>query len=100
MEADDGSIMTTDAKGRKLRVKKLAPLQRMRLFRLLGADNSRNDRYAGLAALAVSVVEIDGVAVSFPTKLAQLEALVEQLGDEGLDASAKAMAQLLPADDG
>jgi hypothetical protein len=96
---DDGSIIAIDATGRKLKVKRLSAVQRMKLFRIMGADNSRNDRYVGFAALAASVVEIDGVPVAFPTKLSQLEALVETLGDEGIQASAKAAGSLTPDDE-
>lgn len=81
---------TTDSRGRKIAIKKLSPLDRMRLFKLLGADGSQNPMLFGYAALAASVTSIDGVTEHMPTSEAQLYALVERLGDEGLDAIAEA----------
>ena len=39
-----------------------------------------------LAGLVFSVTEIDGIPVPLPTTEQQIEALVERLGDDGLDA--------------
>lgn len=72
-----------DALGRVLRVKWLSPLERMRLVRLLGKDAS-NEVYLGYATLASSCTHIDDDDVSFST-IRELEALVDRLGDEGLD---------------
>lgn len=84
--ADDGVV--TDAMGRRLRVKKPNPYQRMRLFRIIGSTDATNDPYMGYAALAISVTEIDGEAVTFPSTQLQIEALVQRLDDAGMEAVA------------
>ncbi|MDR3473338.1 MAG: hypothetical protein P4M09_16890 [Devosia sp.] len=91
LSSTPGIVTVTDAKGRVLVVKKMAPLQRMRLLKAVGSENANNAPYLGYAALAASVSEIDGEAVTFPTTEAQVEFLVQRLGDEGLDAIGQAV---------
>ena len=77
-----------DARGRSIGVKRLNPLDRLKLFEVIGAENSRNEQYAGYAALAFLVTSIDGEPVARPANKIQLEALVQRLDDEGMDAVA------------
>ena len=76
----------TDAKGRSIGIKKMNPLDRLKLFEVIGAENSKNEAYTGYAALAFLVTSIDGEPVSRPANKIQLEALVQRLDDEGMDA--------------
>ena len=85
----------TDARGRRIGIKRINALDRMHLFECAGAANSQNEPYMGYAALAYSVREIDGEAVNKPTKLMHLEALVQRLDDEGLNAVATHFASLV-----
>ena len=78
----------TDARGRRLGLKRINALDRLHLFECVGAVNAQNEPYMGYAALAYSVREIDGEAVAKPTKLMHLEALVQRLDDDGLNAVA------------
>jgi hypothetical protein len=82
----NGIVRTKDERGRSIGVKKLSPLDRMRLFKALGGQLSANEVYMGYAALAASVTEIDGEPVAPPITERQLEAMVSRLGDEGLNA--------------
>eukprot|EP01037_Dinobryon_pediforme_P012169 gene12169-12257_t len=93
----DKTASITDEKGRLITVKRLSTLERMRLFRVIGGDASENRQYMGYAALATSVTSIDGMSAPFPTSLIQLEAKVSQLGDEGFEAAAEAIASLSDA---
>jgi hypothetical protein len=96
----DGTVIVVDPQGRKLKVKKLNALDRMRLYGIAGADNSGNDRFMGYAAIAASVTEIGGEPVMFPESLFQLEALVQRLDEDGIEASARGMQALAKQRDG
>jgi hypothetical protein len=77
-----------DAAGRRVAVRTLNALDKLRLFKAVGADLAQNAPYLGMAMLAWSVTMIDGVPAPSPTTEAQVEALVARLGDDGLDAIA------------
>jgi hypothetical protein len=78
-----------DARGRSIGFKKMGPLDRLRLFEVIGAENSKNEQYAGYAALAFLVTSIDGEPVARPSNKIQLEALVQRLDDDGMNAIAE-----------
>jgi hypothetical protein len=84
----------TDSTGRKISVRRLSPLDRMRLFAIAGKDLSTNTPWMGMAALAVSCVGIDGEQVAKPASKMQIEALVERLGDEGIEAIGAAYVEI------
>ena len=90
-------LSATDADGRVIGLRKLAALDRLRLFKALGPALVDNAAYFGVAFLAASVCELDGVPVPFPANEAQLEGIVARLGDVGLDAvSARLETELAP----
>lgn len=86
-------VHVTDARGRKWGVKRLGPAKRMRLFAILGNDLAQNQMYLGHAALAASVVDVDGEEIPFPQTALLLEALVQRMDDDGLEAVAGAIAE-------
>lgn len=88
VKAANQAVIVTDAKGRALGVRKMPLLDRMRMFEAIGPENSKNEAYVGYAALACSVVSIDDEAVARPANKLQLEAVVQRLGDEGIEAVA------------
>lgn len=79
-----------DALGRKLKVKKLTALAKYDLSKLVGADSAANPNVMGPAAIAYSVVEIDGDQVMTPVSEAEIRALIGRLDDEGLEAAGQA----------
>jgi hypothetical protein len=92
---------TSDKFGRRLTVRRLSALDRLRLFKAVGSELAQNAPYFGLAALAASVIDIDGVPVPPPMTEAQLESLVQRLGDEGIEAVAllfEASDQVTPSE--
>jgi hypothetical protein len=96
--AANAKVIVQDARKRQLEVRKLKTLDSMRLFEIIGADNSANQQYLGFAMLAYSVVSIDGDSVGRPTTKLALEAIVQRLDDDGFAAVAKAMKDnFLPA---
>lgn len=76
-------------------VRKLGPLQRMRLAEIIGAAAAQNPMYLGTATSAASVVSIDGDPVPFPASKRELEATVQRLDDDGIEAASAALAKLL-----
>jgi hypothetical protein len=88
-----GVFYVTDSRGRSIGIKKPTVLQRLRLFEIVGAENSKNEMYLGYASLALLVVEIDGEHLGAPTSKREMEALVQQLDDDGLNAVAAEAAR-------
>jgi hypothetical protein len=81
--------LSIDKAGRRLLVRRLAALDILRLFKAAGPVLSQNTAWLSMAALAVSVIEIDGVPLPPPTTEAQIENLIARLGDDGLAAIAE-----------
>jgi hypothetical protein len=77
-----------DKNGRRLLIRRQTALDTLRLFKAAGPVLSQNEPWLAMASLANSVQEIDGVPVPTPTSEAQIEALVERLGEDGLTAVA------------
>ena len=83
----------TDALGRKLIIKRPGALDKLRLFKAIGGDNAKNEIYLGYATLAISVQSVDGQPMEPCKTEAQVEALVAELGDEGIEAVAAAFSE-------
>jgi hypothetical protein len=92
-KAKPNQIDTLDELGRRIVVKRLNALEKMRLTRLAGAD-SGNAGYASYLMLAASLVSIDGEPEAFPQTIRAVEAIVAQLGDEGLEVVGRAALEL------
>ena len=84
-------LVARDPAGRVLSLRRLGAVDRLRLFKAIGAELAENPPYLGMAMLAVSVTAIDSVPVPSPASEAQLEALVHRLGDGGITAIAAAL---------
>ena len=82
----------TDAAGRVLRLRRPGALDRLRLFKAVGPVLSVNERYVGYAMLAMCVSSIDGVPQPAPSNEGQLEGLVQRLGDAGMVAIGRGLA--------
>lgn len=80
-----------DAEGRQLQLRRMDALDKLRLFKAVGAQLAQNPPYLGMAMLACSVTAIDGVPVPAPGNEQQVEALVSRLGDAGIAAVAAAL---------
>jgi hypothetical protein len=84
-------LLAVDAKGRRIRFRRLTALDTLRLFKAAGPVLSQNEAWLSMAGLGFSVLDIDGVPVPTPATEAQIEGLIDRLGDEGLAAVANAM---------
>ena len=80
-----------DTLGRTLTIRQIQALDRLRLLKAAGAELSQNDAWLNVAALAISVIEIDGTPRAAPVNERQIEMAVSELGDAGLEAVAKAL---------
>jgi hypothetical protein len=89
-------LSVRDLDGRELVLRRLGPLDRLRLFKTLGSELAQNPPYLGMAMLAASVTAIDGIPVPVPTTEAHVEALVLRLGDTGMTAIAAGLSDDAP----
>ena len=78
-----------DALGRKLGFKRISAPTRRRVFKALSAASAEKIYLISMALTACSCVSIDGVPVPFPTTELQVDALIDRLEDEGIDAGRK-----------
>lgn len=86
---DAAKVLTVvDQTGRRLSLRRLTALDTLRLFKAAGPVLSQNEPWLSMAGLAFSVLEIDGVPQPGPATEAQIEALIDRLGDAGLAAIA------------
>ena len=83
--------VVTDAQGRKLSLRRLDALDKLRLFKAVGPALAQNEPYLGMALLACSVTAIDNLPCPMPTNEAQIEHLIQRLGDFGLAAVAQGL---------
>ena len=90
----------SDETGRAITVRTIGPLDRMRLFKIVGPENAKNMQYLEYAAIACSVIRIDDIDYNFPTSIMQIEARVQQLDDVGIEAAGMALKELLGIVDG
>jgi hypothetical protein len=89
--AANAELTARAADGRVLTLRRLGALDRLRLFKAVGAVLAENPPYLGMVMLAASVTAIDAIPVPPPVTEAQLEALVQRLGDDGMLAVADAL---------
>jgi hypothetical protein len=87
---DDRTVTTRTSAGKMLTVKRLSVVEKMRLARALG-EHSGNDSYGNFAVVAASVREIDSMPIPFPMTTLQLEATVQRLDDDGMEAAIQAL---------
>ena len=90
--ADANNVLqVTDSLGRKLAIRRISALDRLRLLKAAGPALSQNDAWLNMAALVISVVELNGIPRPTPINERQIESAISELGDGGLDAIAEAL---------
>lgn len=80
-----------DKAGRVLELRRVGVLEQLRLFKALGPELSENRAYVGLARVAAAVAMVDGVPLPFPAHEAGIEAALERLGEDGVEAVGQAL---------
>jgi len=80
-------VSIQDSRGRTIQLRNLDPLQKSRIVMAVGGDLASNQVYMGAFALpAASVVYIDDVGFGLPQTLKQVDAVLAELGVEGMEA--------------
>ena len=85
-------VILTDAKGRKITLKKPGILAQYRIVDMLG-DSAQNQAYMRMVLPLIYVSAIDGEYAPLPATKLQLEALIQGLGEEGVDAVMKGISE-------
>ena len=80
-----------DKAGRVIELRRLGVVEQLRLFKVLGPELAENRAYVGLARVAAAVAAVDGIPVPFPAGEAGIEAVLERLGEDGVDAVGAAL---------
>jgi hypothetical protein len=79
------SFVVTDAKGRAITLKKPGVLSQFRLIEALG-DTAKNVVYTSMVLPIIFVTDIDGDPIPQPQSKREIEALIQRLDDEGIEA--------------
>lgn len=74
-----------DRAGRKIKVRKPGPLAQFRIVEAAGPEAAANAAYMQMVNPLIYVYEIDGLPVHLPANKREIEALITQLGEDGLD---------------
>ena len=77
-----------DSIGRTIKIKKPGVLSQYRLIEALG-DSAQNRTYMGMVLPLIYVTSIDDMAVNQPKTKLQVEALIQQLDEHGIEAVMK-----------
>jgi hypothetical protein len=83
-----------DARGRIIGVKLIEWVDSFDVSCIVGPEISENNRAFGFALATCSVVEIDGEPVMRPQNKNHLRALMQRLGNAGMNAASKALDRL------
>lgn len=83
-------VTVTDARGRVIKLKKPGVLAQYRLVEALG-ETAKNQVYTAMVLPIIYVAEIDGEAVFQPTSKREIEALIQRLEEEGIEAVSAAV---------
>lgn len=76
----------TDAKGRKLLMRKPSPLAQFRILEAVGPETAANQTYMQMIQPLLYLGAIDDAVVVLPQTKLELEALITRLDDDGLNS--------------
>lgn len=79
-------IVITDARGRRIALRKPGVLSQYRLIDALGPETAKNEVYVQMVLPLTYIASIDGVRVPAFAKKSAIEALVQQLDEDGVAA--------------
>lgn len=81
-------VMVEDAKGRVITLKKPGILAQYRLIEALG-DTAKNETYVAMCIPLLYVTSVDGEPEMTLSSKLLVEAIIQRLGDEGIEAIMK-----------
>jgi hypothetical protein len=99
VQAAAKQVVISDAKGRSITLSRPGVLAQFRLIESVGPETAKNEVYMGMVLPLIFVTDIDGEPVFQPANKLQLEALIQRLGDEGVEAVHKGVAEHFGARD-
>ena len=91
-----GVVNITLEDGRAIGVRRMGPMDRMRMCSIIGAENSKNEIYLSMAVPAYCTAQIDGQDVPRAQTVLALEAVADRLGDAALLQITLALAEHFP----
>jgi hypothetical protein len=97
--AINGTVSITLEDGRQIGVRRMGPMDRMRMCSIIGAENSKNEIYLSMAVPAYCAASIEGDNVPRPQTVLAIEAVAERLGDAALLQITLAIAEHFPEAD-
>lgn len=80
------SVVVVDGGGRSIALRKPGVLAQYRFVEAVGAAAAGNETYMGMAMPLIYVAEIDGDPVAPPTRKSEVEALIQRLDEDGINA--------------
>lgn len=83
-----GAVVVTDARGRKITLKKPGILSQFRIVEIVGGELAKNQVYMSMILPLIYVAEIDGDPVLFPASKRELDALIQRLDEDGIETVA------------
>lgn len=83
----------TDARGRSIKLVRPGPLAQFKLVKLVGGETALNQVYMGMVMPLIFVQLIDGDVAPMPQTERELEALIERLGEDGIEAVMKGVVE-------
>jgi hypothetical protein len=91
----------TDSLGRTIGFKSLNALERLRVFKAIGSIVGENNAaYLGMSLLASAVRQIDDDLIVFPRTELDIETIIAQLGDDGINAITDSLNETMEVGDG
>jgi hypothetical protein len=86
-------VTVTDTRGRNITLKKPGVLAQYRIIEVAGGEAAKNEVWMGMVIPLIFVTSIDGDPVLQPTSRLQLDALIQRLDEDGLDAVMKGVRE-------
>ncbi|AVA33366.1 hypothetical protein [Cupriavidus metallidurans] len=87
IKAAAAEVTVTDAKGRVLTLRKPGVLAQYRFIEAIGGEAAKNEIYMAMTMPLIYVAAIDGNPVIMPSNKRQVDALIQQLDEEGVAAA-------------
>lgn len=93
VKAANVEVVIADAKGRKITLKKPGVLAQFKMIEMLGGAAAANQVFVNMVLPVTFVVAIDGESVSRCTTRNELDALIQRLDEDGIEAVMKGVPE-------
>lgn len=93
IKSASAEVVVTDARGRAITLKKPGVLAQFRMIEMLGAAAAANQVFVNMVLPVTFVTAIDGDPVSRCSTRGELDALIQRLDEEGIQAVMEGVPQ-------